>query len=77
MKCYYFEFEKLIVYEPVCLKFGYTRNSVKTNTGLRRLNSHKIDKNTGVRCDQTVVLTGYYSKKDYPGKTSADKIFRC
>ncbi len=29
MKCYYFEFEKLIVYEPVCLKFGYIRNSVK------------------------------------------------
>jgi hypothetical protein len=47
----------------------------KTNTGLRRLYSHKIDKSTGVRCDQTVVLTGYYSKKDYPDKLRRIKYF--
>lgn len=47
----------------------------KTNTGLRRLYSHKIDKSTGVRCDQTVVLTGYYSKKDYPEKLRRIKYF--
>jgi len=40
----------------------------KTNTGLRRIYSHKVDKTTGVRCDQTVVPTGFYSKKDYPEK---------
>jgi transposase len=47
----------------------------KTNTGLRRLYSHRIDKSTGVRCDQTVVLTGYYSKKDYPEKLRRIKYF--
>jgi len=47
----------------------------KTNTGLRRLYSHKIDKSTGVRCDQTVVLTGYYSKKDYPEKLRRIKYY--
>ncbi len=40
----------------------------KTNTRLRRIYSHAIDKATGVRCDQTVVPTGFYSKKDYPEK---------
>ena len=47
----------------------------KTNTGLRRLYSHRIDKSTGVRCDQTVVLTGYYSRKDYPEKLRRIKYF--
>ncbi len=40
----------------------------KTNTRLRRIYSHAIDKAAGVRCDQTVVPTGFYSKKDYPEK---------
>ena len=40
----------------------------KTNTKLRRLYSHAVDKATGVKCDQTVVLTGFYSKRDYPEK---------
>ena len=47
----------------------------KTNTGLRRLYSNKVDKSTGVRCDQTVVPTGYYSKKDYPEKLRRVKYF--
>lgn len=38
----------------------------KSNTRYRRRYSHPIDKSTGVRCDQTVVLTGVTSKKDYP-----------
>ena len=40
----------------------------KTNTGLRRIYSNKVDKSTGVKFDQTVVLTGFYSKKEYPEK---------
>ena len=47
----------------------------KTNTGLRRIYSNKVDKITGVRCDQTVVPTGFYSKKDYPGKLRRIKYF--
>ncbi len=47
----------------------------KTNTKLRRVYSHKVDKNIGVRCDQTVVLKGFYSKKDYPEKLRRVKFF--
>lgn len=47
----------------------------KTNTGLRRLYSHKVDKNTGVRYDQIVVPTGFYAKKDYPAKLRRIKYF--
>ena len=47
----------------------------KTNTGLRRIYSHKVDKTTGLRCDQTVVPTGFYSKKDYPEKLRRIKYF--
>ena len=47
----------------------------KTNTGLRRIYSNKVDKATGLRCDQIVVPTGFYSKKDYPGKLRRIKYF--
>ena len=47
----------------------------KTNTKLRRLYSHTVDKATGVKCDQTVVLTGFYSKKDYPEKLRRIKYY--
>jgi len=47
----------------------------KTNTGLRRLYSHKVDKSTGLICDQTVVPKGFYSKNDYPEKLRRIKYF--
>jgi len=47
----------------------------KINTGLRRIYSHKVDKTTGVRSDQTVAPTGYYSKKDYPEKLRRIKYY--
>ena len=47
----------------------------KSNTGLRRIYSHKVDKSTGVRYDQTVVPTGFYAKKYYPEKLRRIKYF--
>jgi hypothetical protein len=47
----------------------------KTNTGLRRIYSQHVDKTTGVRCDQVVVPTGYYTKKDYPEKLRRVKFY--
>jgi len=47
----------------------------KTNTGLKRLYSHRTDKSTGVKCDQTVVLKGFYSHKEYPEKLRRIKYF--
>ena len=38
----------------------------KSNTRYRRRYSHPVDKSTGVQCDQTIVLTGVTSRKDYP-----------
>lgn len=47
----------------------------KTNTGLRRIYSQKVDKTTGVRSDQVVVPTGFYTKKDYPEKLRRVRFF--
>ncbi len=37
----------------------------KSNLQARRRYSHAVDRSTGLVCDQTVVLTGFYSTKDY------------
>jgi hypothetical protein len=38
----------------------------KSNTQYQRRYSQPVDKSGGVRCDQTIVLTGVKSAKDYP-----------
>jgi hypothetical protein len=38
----------------------------KSNTLFRRLYSRAVDKTAGLRCDQTVWLTGVKSRNDYP-----------
>ncbi len=38
----------------------------KSNTKYKRRYSHAVDKSKGVRCDQTIVLTGVNSVTDYP-----------
>jgi IS4 transposase len=38
----------------------------KSNTKAQRRYSHRVDKSTGLICDQTVFLTGQYSPEDYP-----------
>lgn len=40
----------------------------KRNLQYQRLTSRPVDKSTGLRCDQTVVLTGVNSRKDYPDR---------
>jgi hypothetical protein len=40
----------------------------KRNFRCRRLYSHPVDKTTGLQCDQTIVLTGFYGRKHYPEK---------
>ena len=47
----------------------------KTNTVLRRLYSMPIEKHSGIRCDQIVVPTVFYTKKDYPEKLRRIKYF--
>jgi len=38
----------------------------KANIKCRRLYSRRVDKTTGLRCDQTIKLTVYQSARDYP-----------
>jgi hypothetical protein len=37
----------------------------KSNLRAQRQYSHPVDRSTGLICDQTVVLTGFYAKKDF------------
>ena len=61
----YLDFGRLYTFHQ-CLAFFVTR--AKGNFQFRRLYSHPIDKSTGLRCDQTIVLTGFYASQDYPEK---------
>ena len=47
----------------------------KSNTQCRRLYSRPVDKTTGLRCDQTTLLTGAQSAKDYPEQLRLVKFF--
>ncbi len=38
----------------------------KSNFRFQRLYSRAVDKSTGLQCDQTITLHGFYAKKDYP-----------
>ncbi|MFC1603434.1 IS4 family transposase [Planctomycetota bacterium] len=38
----------------------------KSNFDYRRLYYRKVDKATGLRCDQTIMLNGFYVSQDYP-----------
>lgn len=68
----YLDFARLYTLSQ-CSAFFITRS--KTNTKFRRLYSRTINKSTGLRCDQTIVLTGVDSKNDYPEKLRRIKFF--
>ena len=52
--------------------YSFTQNlstfitRAKTNLDYRRVYYRKVNKTTGLRCDQTIKLNGYYASKDYP-----------
>jgi hypothetical protein len=59
----YIDFERLYVF-TLCCAFFVVRT--KENILLERRYSHPVDKSTGVRSDQTVILTAIESAKVYP-----------
>jgi len=61
----YVDFERLYVFTEIAA-FFVTR--AKTNIKFRRLYSHPVDRETGLICDQTILLTGTTSRKGYPDK---------
>ena len=68
----YLDFRRLYEFNQ-CAAFFVVR--AKSNTQLKRLYSKPVDKSTGVQCDQIVVLTGFYSRKDYPAKLRRIRFF--
>jgi hypothetical protein len=58
----YLDFERLARLDDAG-SFFVTR--AKSNTQVRRRYSRYVDRSTGLVCDQTVVLTGYYTQKGF------------
>ena len=58
----YIDFDRLYqLHEAKC--FFVTR--AKSNLKAQRRYSHPVDRSTGLICDQTIVLSGFYSKQDF------------
>ncbi len=68
----YLDFMRLYAYHQA-QAFFIVR--AKSNLQARRIYSCPVDKLTGLRCDQTVLLTGYQSAKDYPEQLRVVKFF--
>jgi len=68
----YIDFARLYILTQ-CSVFFVTR--AKTNLRFRRLYSHPVDKATGLKCDQTIVLTGVDTLDDYPEKLRRIRYF--
>jgi len=68
----YLDFERLYMLNQSAAFFVIRG---KSNLQFRRLYSHPVRKNTGLKCDQTIVLTGFYSYKSYPGKLRRIKYY--
>jgi transposase len=61
----YLDFRRLYILNQ-CMAFFIIRS--KINTTFRRLYSRRIDRDSGLRCDQTILLNGIKSSKEYPDK---------
>jgi hypothetical protein len=61
----YLDFRRLYILNQ-CMASFIIRS--KVNIKFRRLYSHTIDKSSGLRCDQTIVLNGINTSKQYPDK---------
>jgi hypothetical protein len=58
----FLDFERLDRFQQAG-SFFVTRG--KSNLKVQRRYSHPVDRTTGLLCDQTVVLTGFYSRQDF------------
>ncbi len=66
------DFARLYVFTQSAA-FFVTR--AKSNTQFQRRYSHPVDKSTGLRSDQTMVLTGVTSAADYPASLRRIRYF--
>lgn len=68
----YLDFARLYKVSQACAFFVIR---AKSNLKSRRVYSHPVDKTTGLICDQSVMLTGFYQAKDYPDKLRRVKYY--
>ncbi len=68
----YLDFARLY---SLCLSAAFFVIRGKSNLQCRRLYSRPVDEQTGLKCDQTVVLTGFYAAKNYPDKLRRIKYY--
>jgi hypothetical protein len=54
---------------------AYFVTRAKDNCDFRRIYSHPVDKSSGVQCDQTIALNGFYAGKNYPEKLRRIRYF--
>jgi hypothetical protein len=59
----YLDFARLFQMHQACA-FFVTR--AKSNMNARRVYSAKVDRSTGIICDQTIALNGHYAAQAYP-----------
>ena len=59
----YLDFARLYIFTQNLCSF-ITR--AKSNFDYTRISYRPVDKSTGLRCDQTIRLAGYYTSQDYP-----------
>lgn len=68
----YVDFKRLYTIHQASA-FFVTR--AKDNCDFRRVYSHLVDKSSGVQCDQTIALNGFYASKNYPEKLRRIRYF--
>jgi hypothetical protein len=68
----YLDFERLY-HMHQCLTYFVVRE--KRNFDYRRVYSNKVDKSKGFKCDQVIILTGFYTSKKYPEKLRRIKYY--
>jgi len=68
----YLDFDRLFVLD---LFHAFFIIRAKSNLQFRRLYSLPVDKSTGLKCDQTIVLTGMNSSQYYPEKLRRVRFF--
>jgi hypothetical protein len=68
----YFDFERLYKMHQ---KGSFFVIRAKESLSYKRIYSHEVDKSTGLRCDQTISLKHFYSRKHYPEKLRRIKFY--
>ncbi len=68
----YLDFDRLY---NISLASAFFVIRAKSNLKCRRVYSYQVDKSTGLICDQSVLLTGYYQSKNYPEKLRRVKYY--